>query len=258
VPQGLDGRPEAVGERGQRGAHLPSELRREVDKISRIDLFRSDFEQEIEIVEDGAWVQVTKKTTFFVNNPNSSRVRFPHSVMLEKTTMPDKTITLNRAGASGVLTWRGNKGDYDYIDPSPELRWTETSATDCTWEKDSYVPPNSAARSRFWNKTTQFYQKKDDLTFYSVHATVRFRISVTYPASFVVDVLFGYHDQKAVEPISNNGRTTVWSLPAAMLGMSAYTVSWYKKPGHPEPQPPGHPLVEGLIRAWRGLRGREG
>jgi hypothetical protein len=237
-----------------RGAHLPIELRREIDKIVRTELYRSDFEQtyKFEYIDASEeHIRLTTITNFFVNNPSSSPCPFEYIVWMDKLDyIPNQDLRLIRAGASGVLDSDKKPEGYDRFD----LKFGPTAEGDAfEWKRLHYIPvsfanqvENSAGQARFWYETSQIFQSQDEMTFYSLCATVRHRISVAAPNNLVVNLTIGYSNEDAIQKIPNKEKPTVWYLPVALLPMSAMTVNWHKSPLVPtaSPDPSGRPLAE--------------
>lgn len=206
-----------------RGSHLPVEIRFEIDRLVRIDLFRSDYEQTYELTEEGSLVKLKTTASFFMNNPSNNDQEYTQSVTFQK--LPGKFFEITRMGASGILDTKGKMGDYDELCPEPKEEngnWLR--------KRDCLVPANG--RTRFWYETVQTLNENDTLIFYSKQTTVRYRISINYPQSFDVRVHFGHYDPRSIKKFPED-RPTVWSLSGALLPMSAVTINWNKRSTSP-------------------------
>jgi hypothetical protein len=216
-----------------RGSHLPVEIRQEIDYVVRTELYRSDYEQSFEIVDDHPVADklITLKRTYsyFMNNPGSSDQQY--EFVSRVSVPPGRTAKMAKVGASGILNVNGGIGDFEAPDPA-----TKEENGVMEWKHVCVIPANSTARARFWVETLQTLSDHDEMTSYTREATVRYRITMKYPNDFEVSVNFGYHDRDAIRKLPKQ-RPTSWTLSGALLPMAAVTISWTRLRGDIAPIP---------------------
>lgn len=215
------------------GHALPSEIRHEIREMSVIDLYRTGFELDYELLPipgEADFILLKVSTKYRLHNISDEAKSYRHTLFVQKPHRPTGHIVqIPNAGAKGVMECKhGTLLEYNYED---DLGQDDQLDPFRRWEKIVWIPPLTTPETApaFWGITFQVLPSETTDTFYTLTPTIGFTVRVNRPEGMTVTVSFGHRNDAETIKIPPHNPWT-WELQTAFLPWQSVIVDWRVRP----------------------------